>query len=172
MKRSSTMTLLILSAFAACGQTGDGKPCNGVDLQSTPTLCPDRASIGFGLENRSGAYIGTRPQETLIITNGSTADLEISQITLSGDSNFAMDTSAPLPAKVAGNKTLLVRLIFSPDAEGLFQSNLNVKSNADKCAPNQRDGGYPADCGNVDIIIGGCGVDPNSDAGVPAECLP
>ena len=60
----------------------------------------------------------------------------------------------------------------SPNAEGLFQGNLNVKSNADKCAPNQRDGGYPADCGNLDIIVGGCGVDPNSDAGVPAECLP
>lgn len=161
MKRLSIITTLIVTVFTACSQQGSGRTCDGDTLESTPTICPNDDVVRFG------AYVGSAPQKTLVLTNGSTANLDVSSISLSGASQFTVKTSEPVPATITGNKYLLVNVVFSPDAPGFFQSTLNVKSNAQKCAWS--DGGTPASCGDVTFAITGCGV--AFDAGTPAECL-
>lgn len=131
-------------------------PCDGMSLQSTPHLCPDRGSIGFAREFNSGTYIGARPLETLILNNGSTANLEITAVSYSGDPAFTYKTEpASLPATVAGNKTMLVQIVFAPTQEGLHTGTLTVQSNAANGAERT-------------FAVTGCGVAP--DAGIPEEC--
>lgn len=159
MKRMSIIATLIVAGFTACGQKGT--TCDGTTLESTPTICPNDDAVRFG------AYVGSAPQKTLVLANESTANLDVSAVSLSGGSQFSIKTSETIPASIAGNKYLLVNVVFAPDAPGYFQSTLSVKSNAQKCA--WADGGTPANCGDVSFAISGCGVE--LDAGTPAECL-
>lgn len=158
MKRMSIIATLIVAGFTACDQKG--RTCDGDTLESTPTICPNDNVVRFG------AYVGSAPQKTLVLSNQSTANLDVSQVSLSGGSPFSLKTSETIPASIAGNKYLLVNVIFAPEAPGYFQSTLSVKSNAQKCA--WVDGGVPSDCGEVTFAVSGCGVQP--DAGAPAEC--
>lgn len=131
-------------------------PCDGMSLQNEPYLCPDRGSIGFAREFMSGTYIGTKPQETLILNNGSVKDLEITSVSYGGDQAFTFKTSPePLPATIAGNKSMLVQIIFAPTEAKLYRGTLTVQSNASN-TPSQT------------FEITGCGVSP--DAGIPQEC--
>lgn len=146
----------ILSAFTSCGQPGNPMPCDGETLQSDPYLCPDRGSIGFAREFNSGTWIGTKPQETLILTNGSVKDLEVQAVSYSGDPAFTYRTQPEaVPATIAGNKKMLVQIIFAPTEARLYRGTLTVQSNASN-TPSQ----------SFDIT--GCGVSP--DAGIPQEC--
>lgn len=131
-------------------------PCDGMSLQNQPYLCPDRGSIGFAREFMSGTFVGTRPQETLILSNGSVKDLEISSVSYGGNAAFSFKTSPEtLPATIAGNKAMLVQIIFAPTQPGLHRGTLTVQSNASN-SPSST------------FEITGCGVSP--DAGIPAEC--
>lgn len=146
----------ILSAFSSCGQPTNPMPCDGETLMSTPHLCPDRGSIGFALEFNSGTFIGTKPQESLRLTNGSTANLDITAISYSGDPAFTYDTSPDaIPATIAGNKNMLVRVVFAPTEARRYTGKLTVQSNAANGAERTFD-------------ITGCGVPV--DGGIPAEC--
>src|SRR5687767_10576740 len=73
------LALLLASIVALCACGGE-KP-----RPEKPFILADRASLGFGLENGQAVYIGTRPQQSLQISNEGLQDLNITDITLSGD---------------------------------------------------------------------------------------
>lgn len=119
---------VILSIFPACGKAP--VPCDGDSYMPEPHSCPDRASIGFSQEFGSGTFIGTSAQESLSIRNGGTPDLQISEITFSGDSAFTMLPEPMPPSTIKGGKNQYVRLTFAPTEAKAYSGTLTVKSNA------------------------------------------
>jgi hypothetical protein len=152
------VSVSILCAFASCGKApllpdGGVDICSKDNLQSTPTLCPDRLSLGFGQEFGTGTIIGQQPQNTISIRNNSTVPLTVASATLTGDSAFtlkvAYDTDAgsmsALPADIAGNKDVYLQVIFAPTAAKGYTGSITVASNAAN-APSQT------------FALSGCGV--------------
>lgn len=139
----SCFTGVIVSIFSACGK----KPevCDPDALLDKPQVCPDRASLGFAQEFNSGTFIGQKPQETLTIRNGGLADLEVTKVTFSGDSAFAMKVEPPVPASVVGNKYLFINVIFAPTQAKAYSGTITVESNAEN-NPTQT------------FAVSGCGV--------------
>lgn len=156
MKRLCLIVSAIVSTFTACSQPGT--TCDGDFLESKATICPNAETIAFA------AYVNTAPLKTLILTNESTANLSVTAVEKSGAGEFSIETSEPVPATVAGNKHLLVKVVFAPNSVGSFEGKLKVKSNAEKCAWS--DGGVPADCGTLEFALTGTGVEA-PDAGTP-----
>lgn len=162
MKRTllaALTSVAILSGFAACG-----KPpvtCDPDYYTQNPQVCTDRDSLGFALEFGSGTFIGTAPQDTLLIRNGGLDNLVISSVTPSGDSAFTVTTEpASLPATVGGNKNFFLRVVFAPTEAKLYNGKITVQSNAENSPTKEftlsgcgvpRDGGsapcYRADAG-------------------------
>ncbi|MEW5740891.1 MAG: hypothetical protein AB1938_18370 [Myxococcota bacterium] len=112
-----------------------------------PHSCPDRASIGFAQEFGSGTFIGTSVQESLSIRNGGVADLQISDISFSGDSAFSMALEPSVPSTIKGNKNQFVRLTFAPTQARLYTGTLTVTSNAVNVTG-----------GTQTFAVSGCGV--------------
>ncbi len=136
MKRSTLIgSLAILSGFSACGKSGDGGDggiCSPHTLTKAAQACPDKLSLGFGLENRSAEYIGSKPQQSLDIRNGGLADLTVTQATLTGDSAFTLNTNpVTLPAAIKGNDSFLMQVIFAPTEAKLYTGQITVVSNAE-----------------------------------------
>ncbi len=146
MKRVTLITTPILAAFLSCGQPG--QPCDGRTLQDSAYICPNLENVDFDLSFGRGAYIGTSLQETLILTNGSTANLEIEEVSKSGDGTFAITTDPEaLPASITGKKSFLVNVTFTPTEPGLRTGRLIVRSNVDFPDPDGPiSAGYPDEC--------------------------
>ena len=89
----------------------------------------DRDSLGFGQEFGSGAFIGTKPTDSIQITNGGLENLEISSATYSGDQAFTAE--GPLKMTLKGKETTFIRVIFTPTAEKLYTGSLLIVSNAE-----------------------------------------
>jgi hypothetical protein len=144
-------TLAIVSGFAACGQPA--VPCAAdAPLTDKPQVCPDRDSLGFGQEFGSGTRIGTKPQDSLIIRNGGLADLNITNVSFTGDSEFQITTEpATLPTGVKGNKYFYIRVIFSPTEAKRYSGTITMASNAEN-SPSKTFAvtgcGVPADGGS------------------------
>ncbi|MFZ5441572.1 MAG: hypothetical protein ACOZQL_16315 [Myxococcota bacterium] len=142
----------ILAGFSSCanesvcGLLPDGGKGDPKYLTPEPQACADRESIGFGLEFNSGAYIGTKPQDTLVIRNGGIADLNVESVSLSGDSAFSLTTDpTTFPAVIKGNERLLMRVVFAPTQGKLYTGKITVTSNADN---------FPV----KELALAGCGV--------------
>src|SRR5262245_29287867 len=118
-KRCLVLCSLIL-ATSACGPH--------VATPQAPTLQLDRDSIGFGQEFDQATYVGTKPQESLLIQNVGIDTLIIQSAILSGDPTFTLD--GPLSNEVKGKDHTFVRIIFSPTRAGTFTSTLTLVSNA------------------------------------------
>jgi len=155
---AAALGLCILVGFGACG-----KPpaiCDPDNLTKNPQLCPDRDSLGFAQEFHSGTFIGTKAYETLSMRNGGTDDLVLTNVTISGDSNFKYTASwtdssgAPITVtgsgtlagtSIKGNQTGFVQVEFSPAAAKQYTGTLTVVSNAEN-SPNKI------------FAVSGCGV--------------
>lgn len=135
----------ILSAFSSCGKAP--VPCDGDSLMPEPHACPDRASLGFAQEFGSGTFIGTSVQESLSIRNGGVADLQISEITFSGDSAFQMAVEPQVPSTIKGNKYQFIRITFAPTQARAYSGTVTVKSNAVNVTG-----------GTQTFAVSGCGV--------------
>ena len=115
-------SLLILTGFSSCGKPPE--VCDVGYYLSTPQLCPDVSSVGFGQEFRTGTIIGTRPQNSIDVRNGGTADLVVDSVTRTGDSAFSHDliytlpdggSGTSVPATIPGGKHLFLRVVFAPN---------------------------------------------------------
>ncbi|MFT3709943.1 MAG: hypothetical protein QM817_20115 [Archangium sp.] len=145
-------TLAILSGFAACGKPP--VPCDPDTLTEKPQVCPDRDSLGFAQEFGSGTFIGQKPQDSLIIRNGGIADLNVTTVNYTGDSEFQVTTEPDtLPTAVKGNKYFYIRVIFAPTESKRYSGTITMSSNAEN-APMKTFG------------LSGCGVP--TDGGVSA----
>ena len=125
---------------------GCGKPT----LPDHPQLHLDRDSIGFGQEFGSATFIGTRPQESLLLENGGLEPLVISSVTLTGDSAFTLD--GPTSNEVKGKDHTFLRVIFAPTQSKTYSGTLNILSNAEN-APQKT------------VAVTGAGVKQPTDAG-------
>jgi hypothetical protein len=181
MKRSLAIcclaSLAIVTGFSTCGKAGVCDP--GVYLE-TPQLCSAIASLGFGLEFRTGVSIGTAPQSTIDIRNGGTPALVMESVSRTGDGAFRSDVTydlpdggsgSTLPATIPGGEHFYIRVIFTPTQARAYSGQVAVRSNAgpeairamlDAAAAsgftavldanrNQPDGGFV-------FLLSGCGV--------------
>lgn len=110
----------------------------------------DRDSIGFAQEFGSGTYIGTAPQESLLIENGGLETLTLHSATLQGDDAFTLE--GPLKTELKGKERTFLRIIFSPTEEKQYQATITLSSNAEN-APTKL------------IPVSGRGIRPDPDAG-------
>lgn len=187
-------SLLILTGFSSCGKPPE--VCDVGYYLSTPQLCPDVSSVGFGQEFRTGTIIGTRPQNSIDVRNGGTADLVVDSVTRTGDSAFSHDliytlpdggSGTSVPATIPGGKHLFLRVVFAPTQAKAYSGKLTVATNSGPesiqrlidvasaggftsvVAANQ---GQPA--GTYVFLLSGCGVPSDGgtspcyfDGGVP-----
>ncbi|MHB8875317.1 MAG: Ig-like domain-containing protein [Myxococcaceae bacterium] len=135
------LALPIFLALFACGKES---------LPQKPQLITDRDSIGFGQEFGSGTYIGTKPQESLLIENKGLEDLVITSISPSGDTEISIE--APSSLTVKGKGHTFIRIFFEPKAAKIYSSTLTIVSNAEN-APQKL------------INISGRGIVPSTDGG-------
>ena len=147
MKRSLLLFACsaIVVGFVSCGKTP--KLCDADALLSKPQLCPDRDSLGFGLEFCSGTFIGSRPINALTLRNGGMDDLKLSSVTTSGDPAFKYTFSwgSETSTVVKGNKNVFIQVEFAPTAGVAYSGSISVASNAEN-SPNKT------------FAVSGCGV--------------
>lgn len=120
--RIAAVTLISILAFAACGE----KP-----RPQKPFILTDRASVGFNQEFGGGTFIGTKPQQSLSISNEGIEDLVISEITKSGDGAFTMMAEKALPTTVPGAQRSYVQIYFEPTEAKDYAGKITITSNAD-----------------------------------------
>ena len=142
-------SVAIVVALAACGKQ---------QLPQNPQLRLDRCAVGFAQEFGSGTFIGTRPQESLIIENGGLSNLVISSVTTGGPDVSAFEVTGPTKTTLKGLERAYVRIVFTPTQERCYAMDMTIASNAEN-SPNQI------------IRVSGRGVDPASDAGY-VQCPP
>lgn len=136
----------ILPGFAACGKAPVPGDCDPDNLTTAPQACPDRQSLGFAREFGSGTWIGSKPQESIVVYNYGTDDLRVDAVSLSGDSAFKLDTApSMLPANIPGNKFLAMRVTFAPTEAKLYTGRITLQSNA-------------ANGAALEFEVSGCGV--------------
>lgn len=139
----------IFVALVACG-----KPT----LPQKPQLQLDRCAIGFAQEFGSGTYIGTRPQESIIVENGGLTDLVISSVTTSGADPTAFEVTGPTKTTLKGLERAYIRVVFAPTEARCYSMDMNIKSNAENLP-------------DAVLRVSGRGIAPGSDGGFVA-CPP
>jgi hypothetical protein len=143
---------MVVVAFSACGAKPSG-PCDPDQLAAKAQLCPDRLSLGFGLEFNRGEFIGTSPIDNFVLRNGGVEDLVFNSVIVNGDSAFKYTASwdsdpndATIPgATVKANQVVLVQVEFTPRAAKLYTGSLKIVSNAQNTP-------------DLTLQVSGCGV--------------
>lgn len=118
--KTRTAWLVILVALCACGKES---------MPQKPQLAVDRDSIAFGVEFGSGTYVGTAPQESLMISNGGLENLILSGVSLAGDKEFTID--GPLKSELKGKERTYLRILFAPKQVKSYSATLTINSNAE-----------------------------------------
>ena len=119
-----------LAAVLSITDNATGSP-QAVNLTGTgvqPGITLSATSLTF-----AGQLVGsTSSPQTLTITNSGTADLNISNVSLTGPnaSAFGFVPASQLPIKVSAGATTTVNVTFSPTATGGANATLSVTSNA------------------------------------------
>lgn len=118
---------VIILALAGCGN-------EDVNLPETPQLLVDRTAMQFDTEYNSGTYVGTSSFNTLYIESRGIQALEISDITLSGASEFTLKLPETWvqgqPLKLETYARTFVEVTFKPNAVKTYEGKLTIKSNA------------------------------------------
>ncbi|MBU8894449.1 hypothetical protein DRW03_30470 [Corallococcus sp. H22C18031201] len=118
---------IILIAAAGCGNDDENLP-------NSPQLVIDRNAMQFDTEYNSGTYVGRSTYNTLYIRNGGLQTLEITDIAVSGPSEFKLTPPegwvAGQPLKLETNAKTFIQVTFSPKKAGDFTGKLTVQSNA------------------------------------------
>jgi hypothetical protein len=138
------LAVAIFVALAGCGQPAEKLP-------QKPQLLLDRDSTDAGLQFGS-AYIGTKPQESLLVGNRGLDTLTIENVSLVGSTEITMDPPASLTVK--GNDHTFIRVFFEPKAEKDYSATLTITSNAEN---------YPQKV----LIVTGHGTKALTDGGSP-----
>jgi hypothetical protein len=120
------IVLGIFVALCACGKEEA--------LPEKPQLRVDRDSIGFGQEFGTSTFIGTSPQDSLLLENRGLQTLKISAVTRAGDPEFTIDGPVDAQGKptveIVGRGRAFIRVVFTPRAEKLYSGQITISSNA------------------------------------------
>lgn len=110
------------------GSTGGGS--GGGDADAGAQFDLDRSSLGFGLEFGSGTWLGTSPQQSLLIRNGGGQGLAVTGATLGGADAPAFTVTQPTPSMtLAGGEQSFVRVLFTPSQPRTYSATLTLTSN-------------------------------------------
>jgi hypothetical protein len=120
MRVRSLITGFIIVGLMACGKQSEDHP-------EAPTLQTDRDSLGFGEEFGQGVWIGTSPQESLLVENLGMQTLHIDHVDKSGDPVFEVDLPEKLDVDPLGHT--FIRVIFSPTEARKYSGALTIFSN-------------------------------------------
>jgi hypothetical protein len=131
----------IFLALLACGKES---------LPQKPQLVTDRDSIGFGQEFNRGTFIGTSPQESLLLENRGLTELQITSVSIAGDTAFSIE--GPDKLVVKGKDHAFLRIIFTPTAVKNYSGSISIVSNAEN---------FPQKV----ITVTGRGIQPSTDGG-------
>jgi hypothetical protein len=138
----------IFVALVSCGKQET--------LPEKPQLRTDRDSIGFGQEFGTGTYIGTAPQESLLLENQGIQTLTISAVTPQMDPEFKVegpvDASGKTTLDIPGRGRAFLRVIFTPKIEKTYSGSIIIKSNAENTPEKV-------------ITVSGRGLKPPADGG-------
>lgn len=142
MLQRSLFLGFIFFLLTGCGKEGA--------LPQKPQLVLDRDSIGFGQEFGSGTFLGTQPQESLLIENGGLENLTLANVTLTGDGEFKLE--GPTLNELKGKEHTFLRVLFAPTQVKTYSAVITINSNAEN-APTKL------------VSVSGRGVKPSADGG-------
>ena len=124
--RLLTIFLAIVAALSlsgCVGLTGAGTPAAPGNTTASGTLAANATSVTFG-----NVSVGTTVAQTVTLTNSGTADVMISQATVTG-TGFSMVGSASSVAVPAGQSHAF-QVQFAPHTAGSASGSISVTSNA------------------------------------------
>lgn len=99
---------------------------NNFIVGPTPSVAFSQSSVNFG-----AAVIGTTsPATTITLTSNGTADLTISQISITGTNAGDFSQTNNCPATLTISSTCTVNVTFAPTASGMHTASLTVADNA------------------------------------------
>jgi hypothetical protein len=102
-------------------------------------LILDRDSLGDGGVDFGAVFVGTRPQESLMIRNGGVATLNLESVVKAGDGAFTIrgtNEDGSFPKEVKGLDQTYVQIIFAPNAERTYSGTITITSDAEN-APSR-----------------------------------
>jgi hypothetical protein len=157
----------ILLALAGCSQEPS--------LPNVPALLPDTSAYNCWAGECDGNFIGTSPQGTIQLQNKGLQTVNVTSVTLTGDSAFgglnvafAGDAGITPPFGIPGEKTAFLSVFFTPTQAKQYSGTITVASNSQATTLT---GGIQS-CGPSCVItLGGTGVPqppPTVGAVVPA----
>jgi hypothetical protein len=123
LKRALLLCLLALPV--GCGGSEPPPP-------NEPTLKLDREGMYFGSEFGNAVFVGTRPQESVLVMNEGLQDLVISEVAQAGDAAFEL--TLPESLTIPGRKFAALRVVFAPTEARQYTGSLTIRSNAANAA--------------------------------------
>jgi hypothetical protein len=146
----------ILLALAGCSQ--------GPTLPNVPALLPDSTAYNCWAGDCSGTFIGAAPQGTIQLQNKGTQTVNITSVSLTGDSAFsslnvafAGDAGLSPPISIPGEKTAFLSVFFTPTAAKQYTGTITIASNSQTTTLS----GGATSCGASCVItLSGKGVPP------------
>jgi hypothetical protein len=160
----SFLLVLSVAGSLACG----GAPrtsCDSNTLANEPELC-------LGLTTEQGmatlvrtAFVGTKPIESVTITNRGLKALEVRKLSFTGANEFKVRASWAMGAELSavpattimGGKQVFVQVEFAPTRVGTFDGKVTIESNATNQPMSSFD-------------VKGCAVPPGDDGMPPMAC--
>ncbi len=118
--------------------------CGPPPLPQKPQLITDRDSVGFL------TYLGTQPQESLLLQNEGLETLRITGVTIAGDTAFTLE--GPNKLEIKGRDHGFLRIFFAPKEARSYSASITLVSNAEN---------FPQKV----VTLTGMGVAPGTDAG-------
>jgi hypothetical protein len=157
--------------------------CDGDTFGNEPELCPDRSALGFSTEFGAGTFLGTRPVDSIALTNRGLKDLQITKVTYDGEPEFKVKASwsetavgSDIPATtIKGGQKGFLQIEFGPRQPKGYSGLVTIESNATnlpRFAVQLAGCGVPPDggmtnCYSCDVLSQAC--TPSVDGG-PRTC--
>ncbi|MGA9520020.1 MAG: hypothetical protein WBV82_01070 [Myxococcaceae bacterium] len=116
----------VISGFIIVGLMACGKPAD--EAPNEPTLRVDRNAVDFGREFGTAVWIGTTPQESLLVENLGLQPLVIESVDQAGDSAFKYELPEKREIEPLGHT--FVRVTFTPTEAKEYTGSLTIVSNA------------------------------------------
>ena len=122
LNRWCTSLLILLSCGLLLALSGCGNP--QVNAGNTGTLVASPNTVTFG-----SVSIGQSASTTVSLANGNSAPVEISQLSMTGQS-FSVTGTHTLPVTIAAGETYNLNVQFNPATEGAATGQLTIASNS------------------------------------------